>query len=93
VANRLSPHQIGVADLLDGAKWLGRMPEHLVLLGIVPQSMDLVVGVSACVRAALPMLVEQIIDASKELGFVFTPRHPAAPGSRSPDIARLVWMR
>ena len=36
VATRLSPHQIGVSDLLDGARWLDRYPARVVLLGIVP---------------------------------------------------------
>ena len=35
VAERLSPHQIGVADLLGAARLLGREPPTLVLLGAV----------------------------------------------------------
>ena len=38
VATRLSPHQIGVSDLLDGARWLDRYPSRLVLLGLVPEA-------------------------------------------------------
>ena len=38
VATRLSPHQIGVADLLDGARWLDRYPRaRSMLLGLVPE--------------------------------------------------------
>ena len=35
-AQRLSLHQVGVADLLDGARWLDRTPADLVLLGSGP---------------------------------------------------------
>ena len=49
VATRLSPHQVGVADLLDGARWLDRYPERVVLLGLVPESMEL--ARRACRRA------------------------------------------
>lgn len=95
VATRLSPHQIGVADLLDGARWLGRMPRRLMLLGIVPESMELAVGLTPRVRTALPQLVELIVEASAELGFAFAPRlaHEMAVDPGVPDVARLAGMR
>ena len=54
VAARLSLHQIGVADLLDGAHWRGRFPSTLVLLGLVPASVELGLGLSAGGGAATP---------------------------------------
>ena len=54
VATRLSPHQIGVADLLDGAHWRDRYPSRVLLLGMFPESLDLEVGLSPRVAAALP---------------------------------------
>jgi hydrogenase maturation protease len=74
VATRLSPHQVGVADLLDGARWLDRYPRRVVLLGVVPASMELSVGLSPCVQPALPGLVERIVEEARALGFVFRPR-------------------
>ena len=71
VATRLSPHQVGVADLLDGARWLGRYPRNVVLLGIVPESMELAVGLSPRVRPALPALVERIVAEASSMGFTF----------------------
>ena len=71
VATRLSPHQVGVADLLDGARWLGRYPARVVLLGLVPESLDLAVGLSPDVDAALPDLVERVADEARTLGFHF----------------------
>jgi hydrogenase maturation protease len=41
VAARLSVHQVGVLDLLEAARWRGRYPSRLVLLGLVPESIDL----------------------------------------------------
>ena len=95
VATRLSPHQIGVADLLDGARWLGRTPRSLLLLGIVPDSMDLAIGVTPRVRSALPDLVESIVDAARELGFPFRRRlaHEMAVGGSAADVARLAGLR
>ena len=73
VATRLSPHQVGVADLLDGARWLGSYPRQVILLGLVPDSMELVVGLSSRVQSQLPTLVERIVEEARGLGYVFRP--------------------
>jgi hydrogenase maturation protease len=96
VATRLSPHQVGVADLLDGARWLGRLPKQLVLLGLVPESMDLVVGLSPRVQSQLPALLERVVEEAHELGHVFRPKvaGSAKPGAgRALDVSRLAGMR
>jgi hydrogenase maturation protease len=96
VATRLSPHQVGVADLLDGARWLERYPPHLVLLGLVPRSIELHVGLSPRVRDAIDGLVEHIVQEACDLGFIFRPRgrheKPNADGDRV-DVARLAGLR
>jgi hydrogenase maturation protease len=71
---RLSVHQIGVADLLGGAHLVGRLPGRLVLLGVVPESIELRYGRSASVEAALPDLVELIVSEAKAWGYRFVPR-------------------
>ncbi|HEY5618909.1 MAG TPA: HyaD/HybD family hydrogenase maturation endopeptidase [Vicinamibacterales bacterium] len=95
VATRLSPHQVGVADLLDGARWLGRYPRRVVLLGLVPESMDLAVGLSPGVRPALPALVQRIVDEAGTLGFAFLPKgaDETPARERTVDVARLAGMR
>ena len=72
VATRLSPHQIGVADVLDGARWCDRYPRSVVLLGIVPESIDLACGLSPDVARALPALVERVAREALTLGFGLT---------------------
>lgn len=77
VASRLSPHQIGVADLLDGARWHEREPARLVLLGIVPASIELGIGLSDPVIDALPDLIELIRAEATACGFPMSPAlHP-----------------
>ena len=39
--HRLSVHQVGVSDLIGAARWQGSLPSRLLLLGLVPESMDL----------------------------------------------------
>ena len=74
VLTRLSPHQVGVADLLDGARWLEQYPARVVLLGLVPASMQLSVALSHDVARAVPALVRRIVDEAHAMGFVFRPK-------------------
>jgi hypothetical protein len=86
---------VGVSDLLDGARWLGRYPRRVVLLGLVPDSMELAVGLSPNVRPALQALVDRIVDEARTLGFAFRRKsadETNAPG-RTVDVARLAGMR
>ncbi len=75
---RLSVHQVGVADLLDAAKIRGKLPASLLLLGIVPSSIELGYELSAPVRDAMPALVEAVIDEVRRLGFELQPTQTAA---------------
>ena len=74
VRERLSPHQIGVADLLDAARLMGCCPEHMILVGLVPHDLGLRVGLSPAVERAMPRLVETIVAEARALGFEFVPR-------------------
>ncbi len=89
---RLSVHQVGVADLLDAARIRGRLPRKLLLLGLVPESIELGYELSAAVSEALPRLVEAIVDAVRELGFELTPVCTPVSGS-SPVESRREWPR
>jgi hydrogenase maturation protease len=74
IATRLSVHQVGVADLLEAARWLGWYPGRVVLLGAVPASMELGVSLSSPVAAALPVLVERVVAEARAFGCVFEPK-------------------
>lgn len=75
VAARLSPHQVGVVDLLDGARLRGRLPGQLVLWGVVPARIDLGLELSPPVRARVPALVDRVMAEAASMGFVFAARH------------------
>jgi hydrogenase maturation protease len=80
VATRLSPHQVGVADLLQGARWHDRSPGRLVLLGIVPESIELGVGLSRPVLRAMPALVDFVCAEAASYGYGFVQRAAANAG-------------
>lgn len=91
---RLSPHQIGVADLLYGARWLGRYPGTLVLLGLVPETIELGLSRSPAVTAALPRLVEEVAIEARRLGYALIPRadDEARADAGRPDVARVLGL-
>jgi hydrogenase maturation protease len=74
VRERLSVHQVGVADLLDAARLIGGYPESLVLLGVVPAAIGLGVGRSRAVEAALGELVAAVAQEVKALGYELAPQ-------------------
>jgi hydrogenase maturation protease len=90
VATRLSPHQVGVADLLEGARWHEREPAQLILLGVVPESIELGVGLSAPVRLALPELIDLVCAEARALGCPLMAATGARLNETSLDIARLL---
>ncbi|MBF0268391.1 MAG: HyaD/HybD family hydrogenase maturation endopeptidase [Alphaproteobacteria bacterium] len=64
---RLSPHQLGLSDVLATLKLAGGFPKHLVLLGCEPKSLETNMGLSPEVEAK----VEPLIDATlKELSAI-----------------------
>jgi hydrogenase maturation protease len=69
VRDRLSPHQIGVADLLDAARLIGSYPRTVTLLGLVPDSIDLAVVRSSAVDRSLDELVAAIVREVQSLGY------------------------
>ncbi|HEY7513293.1 MAG TPA: hydrogenase maturation protease [Vicinamibacteria bacterium] len=89
LASRLSVHQVGVADLLDGARWRGRCPSRLILLGLVPQSLELAYARSPDVEAALPGLVDQVVIEALRLGHRFERRVDEAARRDLGDLAHV----
>jgi hydrogenase maturation protease len=61
-AARMTPHDVGLADLLGAARLSGMWPERLVLHGAQPQSTAIGTELSAPVAAAIDPLVDAIAD-------------------------------
>lgn len=72
---RLSPHQVGVADLLDGATLCESYPSRVILLGIVPRSTDLGIELAPEVAAGVPDLIERVVAEIRSLGFEMVHRN------------------
>jgi hydrogenase maturation protease len=58
---KVSPHQMGLADILSAARLMGRSPEELVLRGIQPGVIDTTLELSPSVAAQVDALVDGIV--------------------------------
>ncbi len=86
VRERLSPHQIGVADLLDAARLIDCYPTTVTLLGLVPDAIDLSVARSSAVDASLDELVAAVAREVRSLGYEMVP-DPESDRQHRPDRA------
>lgn len=82
VRDRLSPHQVGVADLLDAARHIDCYPATVTLLGLVPDAIDLAVARSSAVCEGLGELVAAIVREVQSLGYKMLPETQAADRNR-----------
>ena len=83
VRDRLSPHQVGVADLLDAARLIDSYPTAVTLLGLVPDVIDLAVARSSAVDGGLDELVSAIVREVQSLGYKMV-REPETAGRPRP---------
>ena len=82
VRDRLSVHQVGVADLLDAARLIGRYPSSVALLGLVPAAIGLGIGRTRATDAAMDGLIQAIVREVQILGHELLPRPQAGAGDR-----------
>ncbi|HSN26492.1 MAG TPA: hydrogenase maturation protease [Kofleriaceae bacterium] len=83
---RLSVHQIGVADLLAGVALCDEMPEEVVIVGVVPVMTDLQLGCTPEVASSLPALADAVTAELRRMGVETRRRvdpHHADDGARA----------
>lgn len=65
---RISPHQLGISDLLAAATLTDEMPKQLVLFGIEPKDIVFGIGLSREVKAGLNHLIEVVVEDLRRIG-------------------------
>lgn len=68
IRTKISPHQIGLNDLLSVMRLLEKEPENITVIGIQPGSMQTGTELSAQVRQNLDDLINAIIDKLRQWG-------------------------
>ncbi len=66
----LSPHGIGLSDVLASLEFLGAEPKETVILGVQPTSLDLSTELTPTIAARVPELVAQVVDELTQRGLV-----------------------
>jgi hydrogenase maturation protease len=77
---KISPHQVGVQELLAAARLTGREPSLVALCGMEPERLEPGTGFSPRVREGLPRLQARVLDELRRWGVPGEPRErPVAP--------------
>lgn len=66
---RLSPHQIGIQELLATSRLLGIEPEKTVIIGVEPKEMGVGLSLSKEIEMRLDEVVNLAVNELKENGF------------------------
>jgi hydrogenase maturation protease len=75
---KLSPHQVGVQEMLQVSMLRGRCPAEIYLLGVIPCSLEPGTELSSLLQQRLPEIAAQLVS---ELSVRNPPSRPWAAGS------------
>ena len=75
---KMSPHQIGVQEMLLISELRGRCPEEVFLLGVIPASYEPGNELSPLLRQTLQELAGALVTELRSRGISVTPRRDAA---------------
>jgi hydrogenase maturation protease len=65
---KLSPHQLGLSDVLASLSLLGRVPPQVILIGVVPEDLELGIELSPRIEAAMDEALELLVAEIESLG-------------------------
>ena len=65
---KISPHQVGLSDVLAACSFHGMSPKRVVLLGVQPASFETAMELTPAVAAVLPDLVERLAAEVAAMG-------------------------
>jgi hydrogenase maturation protease len=70
---KVSPHQMGLKDLLAVSELMGHTPKEMVLIGVQPGSIEMEIGLTAEVEAQLETLISNVLAELANWGITATP--------------------
>ena len=72
---KISPHQLGVPDMLAAAKLKGNCyPQRIVLWGVQPELMEIGLELSPTVWSQVDRIIENILDQLQAWGYAVIPK-------------------
>lgn len=70
---KVSPHQMGLKDLLAVSELMGHSPKEMVLIGVQPGSIEMEIGLTPEVEFQLENLISNVLIELNNWGIVSTP--------------------
>ena len=70
---KISPHQMGLKDLLAVSELMGHSPQEMVLIGVQPGSIEMEIGLTPEVEARLDALVANVLMELENWGVPVLP--------------------
>ncbi|AUU99510.1 HyaD/HybD family hydrogenase maturation endopeptidase [Phytobacter ursingii] len=64
--NKISPHQLGLSDVLSALRFTGEFPDKITLVGVIPQSLEPNIGLTPTVEASLEPALQAVLAALQE---------------------------
>ena len=80
---KLSPHQVGLSDVLATLELIGKAPKYTAILGIQPVSLETGMALTPEVEARLPELMRMVADELAAQGVALVPRAAAGAGAQA----------
>ena len=68
---KISPHQLGLSDVLMALRLTGEFPRQLTLVGVEPASLEPAITLSASVEQAVVPAMQTILGVLRECGITF----------------------
>lgn len=84
---RLSPHQMGLKDLLAVARLMGQMPAELVLIGVQPDSIEMGTELTPAVAKRVGDMLDSILEQLAQWGVTTEPVFSRSAGESPACIA------
>lgn len=79
--NKLSPHQVGLQEVMAVSEFRGTLPEQTCAVGIVPQTIDLATELTPVVQAGVDACIAMAIDRLRVWGHTCTRREVPLGGA------------
>jgi hydrogenase maturation protease len=71
-ARKLSPHQLGLSDLLSALIMTDEHPEKVIVVGVVPESVEPQIGMTDLISRKMPQILLQVAQTLTQEGIVLT---------------------
>lgn len=81
MSGHVSPHQVGIGDLLGAARLMGTLPDAVALVAIQPGGIEIGLELTEAVEAAIPAAVQAAVDELRSLAAASPGTGPVDDGS------------